>query len=481
MAADNTSDELTEMIREVRQRVRARHPTGALGVAGIAIPDLLPVMHARDAASAKVAAIGQVNPRRGGMLNGAIQSVKRLVARALDWHVRDQVEFNRGVINCLNSVLETLNENNRALSQLAGHCQGQIEAVRAEIDAFDTRGLKDIQAHWGEWRVAWEDKLAASEIYLLRSVSELQAAFQLRVTNLDASFREIIRLQHANFSEAAQHQHAEFAALLEKSTLAIQQRLWDDQKNVRAEYEKLIHSELRVIRQRTAAQPAASPMPAVATAAAPAPKIDFLRFADRFRGSEDNVRHRARHYVENFRGANDVLDLGCGRGEFLEAMREAGIRARGVDRSAESVALARAKGLEVADADLFEYLDGLADLSLDGIYCSQVVEHLPPERLPDLAALASAKLRRGGTIAIETPNPECLAIFATHFYLDPTHARPVPPALLVFYLEEAGFGAMEVQRLYPAVETMPSLAGLPQDFRDSFFGGLDYSVVARKL
>ena len=84
-------------------------------------------------------------------------------------------------------------------------------------------------------------------------------------------------------------------------------------------------------------------------------------------------------------------------------------------------------------------------------------------------------------MAIETPNPECLAIFATHFYLDPTHTRPIPAPLLRFYLEEAGFGSVQIERLAPAVESMPALAELPPAFRDAFFGGLDYAIVARKL
>jgi len=88
---------------------------------------------------------------------------------------------------------------------------------------------------------------------------------------------------------------------------------------------------------------------------------------------------------------------------------------------------------------------------------------------------------RDGVIAIETPNPECLAIFATHFYLDPTHTRPVPHPLLVFYLEEFGIGRIEVRKLSPAVESMPALASLPEEFRAAFFGGLDYAVIGRKL
>ena len=86
-----------------------------------------------------------------------------------------------------------------------------------------------------------------------------------------------------------------------------------------------------------------------------------------------------------------------------------------------------------------------------------MVEHLPPERLPEMIRLCASRLQRNGVIAIETPNPECLAIFATHFYLDPTHTRPVPHPLLAFYLEEFGVGNIEVRKLSPAVESMPSL------------------------
>jgi hypothetical protein len=113
--------------------------------------------------------------------------------------------------------------------------------------------------------------------------------------------------------------------------------------------------------------------------------------------------------------------------------------------------------------------------------CCQVVEHLPPERLPEMIRLLHAKLRPGALVAIETPNPECLAIFATHFYLDPTHRHPIPAALLSFYLEEAGFGAVRIERLSPAIQSMPSVAELPPAFREEFFGALDYVALAVKL
>ena len=305
----------------------------------------------------------------------------------------------------------------------------------------------------------------------------LQGAFQHRTTLMDMSFRETVRGQHADFTGA-----------LERSAAEIQKRLW-------LEFERTIHAELRIIRQRSQivaaglagagqlvrAQPDPQPL-AAGTSLEPAPlAIDLGRFALCFRGSEEYVKAGQRLYVPSFEGCQSVLDIGCGRGEFLEIMRDANIPAVGIDLSQESVAICRLKGLEAETADLFTYVAGLAEESLDGIFCAQVVEHLPPERLPEMIQLCASRLTRNGVMVIETPNPECLAIFATHFYLDPTHSRPVPHPLLAFYLEEFGVSVVEVRKLAPAVESMPSLASLPEAFRDAFFGGLDYAIIGKKL
>ncbi|HWZ29892.1 MAG TPA: methyltransferase domain-containing protein [Bryobacteraceae bacterium] len=472
-------EELTAAIREVRERVKARHPEGSLGLSGVHAPDLTPMVHARDAAEAKVAAIGTVNPRPPGLKNSMVQFFKRNIARALDWHVREQIEFNRASIACVHASMEALADTGRALAALAAHHQQlRDDMVKAyeklRDDVFremaglysEAQELKDIRLHWAQWRVGFEDRRDASEIHMLRTISELQGAFQHRVTLLEASFRELAKQQHTQFNTA-----------LEQNTLDVQKRLWRDLETIRGEYEKLIHHELKLIRQKASIAPTAAPMQG---SPGPQVNIDWFRFADVFRGSEERIREHQKMYAGKFAGAADLLDVGCGRGEFLEVAQEAGIAARGIDQSDECVAICRSKGLKADRAELFEHLDSLADQSLGGVYCSQVVEHLPPERLPDLINLLAKKMTRGALLAIETPNPECLAIFATHFYLDPTHTRPVPPPLLRFYMEEAGFVNIEVVRLAPAVETMPSLAELPAAVRESFFGGLDYAIFGRR-
>src|SRR6266404_3270685 len=115
---DPKGEELAAVLAEIRQRVRARNPNGSVS-GGIPLPDLTPLLHARDAAEGKVASIGSVNPRPAGLLNSTIQRLKRLVARALDWHVREQVEFNRAIIGCVQSTIEALNDANRALAALS--------------------------------------------------------------------------------------------------------------------------------------------------------------------------------------------------------------------------------------------------------------------------------------------------------------------------------------------------------------------------
>jgi 2-polyprenyl-3-methyl-5-hydroxy-6-metoxy-1,4-benzoquinol methylase len=460
-----TTEELTAILREVRDRVRARHPQSSGGAAEIPLPDLMPLVRTRDAAEGKVAAIGTVNPRRGGPLNALVQFIKKTVARALDWHVREQVEFNRQVITCLNANLEALNDANRTFSELANRIQ---DLHRLSDEAAE---LKDIRAHWSEWRLEWERKLTLNEMQFLRSVADLQLAFQHRSMLMESNFRDI-----------AQSQHRDFEVALDRRALDIQKRLWEDLAKIRAEYEGLIHTELRLIRQRAAcvALPA-SPLPGPSPAGTGSLGFDYGRFAERFRGSADYVKEGQKFYVPIFQGCRNVLDIGCGRGEFLELLREAGVDARGIEQSAELVALCRSRGLEAEEADLFRYLADQPDAAFDGIFCAQVVEHLPPDRLPEMIRLAAEKLQRGGVLVIETPNPECLAIFATHFYLDPTHQRPIPHPLVAFYMEENGLGRIEVHKRSPAVESMPSLEGLPQDFREQFFGGLDYAIVGRKL
>jgi len=457
------SDQIAAVVDEIRRKVRARYQKQVDGLPDFCLPSLSPLGQARDAAEGKAASIGIVNPRPPGPISSLIQGIKKLVSRSLAWHVREQVEFNRAVIRYMDQTLAALDEHNRNLLLLAQMEQQHREAA-AQFEA------------WQHWRAGWEEKLAKTEVQFLRTVAELQGAFQHRVSLLESNFREHLQAQHADYLGA-----------LDRTTLAIQKQLFDDLGRLRMEQERQIHTELRLIRQRVVSASSAGTMaPALPPVARPPAAFDYARFAERFRGSPEYVAAGQRFYLPHFQGRRQVLDLGCGRGEFLELMREGGIPARGVDSDADSVSLCRQKGLDVVEADLFAYLAALDEESLDGVFSAQVVEHLPPERVPELVALAARTLERGGLLAIETPNPDCLAIFATNFYLDPTHVRPAPSAQLHFYFEESGFGGIEVHPLAPAADLFPEIAALASidslaAFQKKFFGGLDYVILGRKL
>lgn len=454
-------EELQAAVREIQERVSTRHRQGEHGRFSIPLAELMPLLHARDAAEAKVAAIGTVNPRPPGLKNNLIQGWKRMLARVLDWHVREQVEFNRGSVNATQATLEALGEVNRALQQISA----ALEANAERLDLHEVKWGGTVQQELTEMAKARE----RSEVHLMRSVADLHSSFQHQTNQLESNFRDIVA-----------RQHREYEAAMARSSEEIQRRFWEEAGKARQEFERVIHSELRTIRQKAfaAAAIAAAPAPAPQESG---PQYDFVQFANRFRGPQEYVRRNLEAYLPLFAAKYNVVDLGCGRGEFLEAIRERGGQAHGIDADSESVGMCRAKGLEAEEADLFEWLEQQPDHSLDGIFCSQVIEHLPPTLVPRLINLCGQKAKQGAVAVFETPNPECLAIFATHFYLDPTHQRPVPPSLAVFYLEEAGFGRIEVRKLAPAVDTMPSLASLPADFREAFFGCLDYAVIGVRL
>lgn len=463
--------ELKAIVEAVRERVRARYPEpgdtngsgAAAGGVRIHLADLMPLIHARDAAQAKIAAIGSVNPRAGGPLNSAIQFCKRSIARALQWFVRDQISFNRETVAALETIIEALNEQNHALAVLAGQANQHIEGFQE---------LRDTRLHFEQQRAEWERRVTTNEIQFLRSVADFQGAFQHRSTLMESNFRELVQAQHADYLGA-----------LDRTALDIQKRLWADLEKIRAEYSRLIHDELRVIRLRrhSAPAPGTAPGPVRPAETRETAVLDYTRFAHRFRGPEEQVRATEEFYRPFFADRTNVLDIGCGRGEFLDLMREIGVPAKGIDLGAESVAQCTEKGLDAEVADLFEWLGPDKAGEFDGIFASQIVEHIEPGRLPEMIRLCAESLRRGGVLVFETPNPDCLAIFATYFYLDPTHTRPVPRQLLEFYMEEAGIGFIEIHELSPAVATIPELAELPEGFRKRFFGGLDYAIIGRKL
>ena len=175
----------------------------------------------------------------------------------------------------------------------------------------------------------------------------------------------------------------------------------------------------------------------------------YVGFEDAFRGSQEDIQRQLRDYVPIFAGASDVLDIGCGRGEFLALLRESGVTARGIDLNDAMVAVCREKGFEAAQADALSYLRGVPPGSLGGLFAAQVVEHLEPAYLTRLLEAAFEALRPGAPIVLETINPACWFAFFESYIRDITHVRPLHPDTLKFLLIASGFQQIEIRYRAP--------------------------------
>jgi 2-polyprenyl-3-methyl-5-hydroxy-6-metoxy-1,4-benzoquinol methylase len=213
----------------------------------------------------------------------------------------------------------------------------------------------------------------------------------------------------------------------------------------------------------------------------------YERLEARFRGSRDLVQERQRIYLPTLEevdpalAALPVVDLGCGRGEWLELLQTEGVPAQGVDSNPALVAACREQGLQVEHTSAATYLSGLPDESLRGVTCFHLLEHLDFTDWLHLVREVWRVLAPGGVAIFETPNPDNLLVAGKEFYLDPTHVRPIPSQLLLFVAEEAGFCNSKVLELHPRDPEAPRSGGPENDLLHHHLqGAQDYSVVTWK-
>lgn len=214
----------------------------------------------------------------------------------------------------------------------------------------------------------------------------------------------------------------------------------------------------------------------------------YLALENVYRGESSEIEARFEpylHYIAEAAAGTEqdpVLDLGCGRGEWLRILRRQGLDSLGIDSDAGMLQLARDGGSKVIQGDMLPFLESAKPESFGAVTAFQVVEHLPLEVLMRMFAGAKKVLRPGGVIILETPNPENLQVSGYSFWLDPTHVRPLPPPLLDYFARYFGFIDVRIVRThpYPADQQFTEDTPAARRLNKLLFCEQDYALVARK-
>ena len=334
-----------------------------------------------------------------------------------------QEAFNATLVDLVNRNAQIAREQQQAIDSLSA----RVDEVAGRIDGVSTsiEGVSD--ELWRRWE-ATEARFAALE-------GEVAGRIDGVSTSIEGVSDELWRRWEATV--------VRFDALEELRTTV-------------GQVQHAVLTLERELRHVTAASPDAAPArPDAAGATRVEEALDaytYVGFENRFRGSEAEIRGRQVDYAPLFDGASNILDVGCGRGEFLDVLRERGITARGLDLNGEMVEVCRSHGLEAEVGDALAYLRGLPDASLGGMFAAQVVEHLDPKYLIRLLAVAFQKLRPGSKIVLETINPQCWFAFFDSYLRDITHAQPLHPDTLQYLLVASGFQRTTVRYSAPYPE-----------------------------
>jgi SAM-dependent methyltransferase len=411
-----------------------------------------------------------VEPPPAGGLKGRLSGfVWRLVAPSL----QRQNAFNSTLVDHLNRNVAAHRDAQQAIVQTLD----VLRAEFADLADFYTRFLVYLQQITGY--VDTRDRETAGRALVVNAgVNALAEEFTKRWESLAVRER---RFEAQVASVSAAHEELRTAvAVAQQAALA-----------VKREVERLTAAG--------APLPAAGSGPPAPSSAAFGGSLDsykYVGFENLFRGSQDAIRARLESYLPCFEGASDVLDVGCGRGEFLDLLRARGVGARGLDLNHEMVEVCRARGLDVTEADVVGYLERQPDGSLGGLFAAQVVEHLQPAYLLRFLELANAKLRPGAPIVLETLNPACWTAFFDSFIRDITHVWPLHPETLRYLVVASGFASARIEYRSPVapqdrLQPVAVAEGPAADFADTFnanveklnarmFTFLDYAIVGAR-
>ncbi|MEO8054310.1 MAG: class I SAM-dependent methyltransferase [Acidobacteriota bacterium] len=398
----------------------------------------------------------------------ALRPLKAALLRLLRIVTRDQSTFNSAL---LESVRGALLETETALRDVSASAGAARDASRRAEEAAARVGA-EAAVRLSEATAALETRLDAEAGAIVGNLHAGLERIDALEKDRDARFEALARERERDSSE-----REESGRRLDEAREAL--------RMLRLEWSSL-RSNLQNVAGGGAPPDARGPEARGALRADDPLRAGlYVSFEEHFRGSEDEIRRRQKSDAALFRGApGPVADLGCGRGEFLEALAAEGVKGIGCDANPVMAARAKEKKLAVDAADLFAWLTGRPDGSLGGITAFQVVEHLAPSSLFDLVELSARKLAAGGRVLFETVNPE--SVYAMRwFWMDLTHVRPVPAPSLAQLLTASGFRDVSVAFRSPVPESEGLTAEAAKDPRLApiarlLFAPQDYAVTGVK-
>jgi O-antigen chain-terminating methyltransferase len=440
---------------------------------------------------------GQLNPRPPGLHNDVLQFSKKVIRRSLTWYTRPLHKFQASVVRALEHATNLLQKQGKALLNESAQIQQLTEQVRKHSDALSQLQSRADALSQLQNAVRNNSQQIEEQAESLRATREQvqQHSDALRETS------EQLKSQSAAIQQTAERllsHWVEHIQPLRDQLIRVDEKHDDVSQKLRESLQfevdnsarqvsrvdvlqaqlSALQEELRLANAMTRSKDRdfrrvlhglgsgeiAPPQSAAAsTTLPPAPpmfpsemrsegEFDYFLFEEQYRGSEAEIRARQYAYLDLFRGRADVVDIGCGRGEFLEMLRDNNVTARGVELGTDQYLLCREKGLNVVQQDLFTFLESQPDASLGGLFSAQVVEHMTASDQLRLVSLAYQKCSSQSPVVFETINPECVYALLHNFFLDPTHVRPAHPGMLKFAMESRGFRDVQLRFASPVAD-----------------------------
>ena len=385
------------------------------------------------------------------------QSIKHLgdqLRQLVEVHQSRLAEFASGIVR---------------ITEAQSEFSSRFDQETARRDLAGVRQEQEISA-LSEQLASWEESLKTFQIRALQWRAEIVAA--------ETELRQMDNIRREQIEMTSKDLRREVDLIFQKQQAVTTELVHQEQR---------LTTLLAEARKRLPAPFDEAQLRALAGESEHTLDAFYASFDEQFRGSREEIMQRLKIYLPIIEkqgigsAAMPILDVGCGRGEWLELLKGEHLSASGVDSNRVLAAQCRARGLLVVEEDLLSNLRTLPDASMGAVTGFHIIEHLPLEMLIEFLNEAVRILKPGGAVIFETPNPQNVLVGSCNFYFDPTHRNPVPSQVLSFLLESRGFVSVEILKLNPSDDTpVADDSELARRFNQYFYGPMDYAAIGWK-